>query len=1089
MTLNYAVGIDVGTHSTGFCALELDDDGFPIRLLNTVVHRHDSGVDPQKQKTAATRLAVSGMARRTRRMIRRRRKRYQELDKFILDNGWPLDQIDPEDPYAPWRVRAELAETRIDDDERLFGMLAVALRHMIRHRGWRNPYSRVETLMAPAPPSEQLQALRGRVAMQMGATIPSDETPAQLVAAVALDPSVKLRGPSGLLGGRLMQSDNANELRTIWRVQDLDEDLFDDVIRVVFAAESPRGSAAARAGRDALPGQGGLPRALKASPAFQAFRITTIVANLRVTDGGQGRRLSAEELRSAVDLLSGWAADDPPTWTDVATALGVDRSHLKGTSAPTADGERAASRPPLDHTHRVMSACKIPALRLWWRDAEDEARDAMIDVLLEGDRHVASTIHHDEAEGVLETLAEEELAKLEEIPLASGRAAYSKDSLRRLTARILDEGSDLTEARISEFGVAPDWTPPAVPIGEPVGNPAVDRVVKAVARWLGLAEQQWGSPARINIEHVRSGLMSEAQARALDRENNARFEHNERIKGELAQMMGGRERPTRSDVTRYLAVTRQNGQCLYCGDPITFAACELDHIVPRAGAGSTNRRDNLAAVCEACNRLKSNTPFATWAAAKPRPGVSLDDALERLKFYLPDPGRNRTDVRRFTKAVAERLRQRELDPALDARSLESVAWMANELRHRIEQHYRHQGAATDVRVFRGGLTAEARRASGIDGRLALMGGAKKTRFDRRHHAVDAAVIAMMRPGVAQVLAERSAIREAQRVARKAETWREYEGASGEMRPLYQRWRLQMERTLELINEALHDDAIPIHQNLRLGLGNGAAHDDTIRELKKVPLGSAMTVELIDRASTPALWCALTRLPDFDAKDGLPEDRNRVIVVSGNRIEAGEPVGFFPTPAAAIAVRGGYAEIGSTIHHARIYRLPGKKPTYGMVRVFATDLVRHRSEDLFGVELPPQAISIRTAEPKVRKAVLERSAVSLGWLVTGDEIWIDPHSPQRGAVAELQRRWLIHSWTIDGFVTNSKLRLRPRLLAAEGLTGESSEVDRSIIDSPGWRPAVNAIFTSPGVNVIRRDALGRFRVEEGSSMPRSWCEEI
>lgn len=1086
MTTNYAVGIDVGTHSTGFCALELDDDGFPIQILNAVVFRHDSGVDPQNQKKAETRLAVSGQARRTRRLIRRRRKRYQALDAFIQVQGWPMDALDETDPYAPWRARLALVDSRIDDEDRRDGLLAGALRHMIRHRGWRSPYSRVESLLEPASASAQLAALRARVGERVGRTPSADATPAELVAMVAFDHRQKVRGPDGILGGKLMQSDNVNELRKMWEVQELDPALLTDVIKLVFAAESPRGSAVARVGKDPLPGQAGHLRAAKAHPAFQEFRIASVSANLRVRPKGEAeRRLTPEELRTVVEALTSWSEPDAPSWTDISALLGITRSELRGTSVTTADGERASARPPIHHTNRVMAECKIKPLRAWWLSATEDARGAMVDVLVEGDRHSASSADHEEAESFLETLSDEELAKLEEIPLPAGRAAYSVDSLRRLTRSIVDNGSDLTGARISEFGVAPDWTSPAVPIEESVGNPAVDRVLKGVSRWLHLAEQKWGTPLSVNIEHVRSGLMSEAQAREIDRENNQRFKHNERIKSDLARLMGGKERPTSSDVTRYLAFHRQGGQCLYCGDPIDFSNFELDHIVPRAGAGSTNRRDNLAAVCEHCNRLKSNTPFATWAAQSPRAGVSLEAALERVKFLLPDPGRSAPQTRQFAKGVRERLSQTELDPPLDARSMESVAWMANELRHRIEQKYQGAGSATTVRVFRGGLTAEARRASGIDGQLALMGGRQKNRFDRRHHAVDAAVIAMMRPGVAQILAERTAIRSAQRVTRRPETWTTYEGAASEQRPLYQRWKLQMARTLELLNDALESDAIPVRQNIRLGLGNGSAHHETIKKFERKMLGTALSLSEIDRASTPALWCALTRHSDFDPASGLPENWSRTIRVHGTEIGPTDPVSLFGSAAAAIAVRGGYAEIGSTIHHARIYRIPGKRPAFGMVRVFATDLQQHRHEDLFSVELPPQAISIRTAEPKMRRAVLEGSAEYLGWLVLGDEIQFDPEAPHAGAAGEFLKKWPVRSWVVDGFNDATMIRIRPLLLAAEGLSGNATLAERNTIDRPGWRVAVNALFKSQGVRVVRRNGLGEIRETSSDGLPTSW----
>lgn len=68
--VRYKVGIDVGLNSIGFCAVEVDDDDQPIRLLNSLVFRHDAGVDPSAQKSSLTRKKISGVARRNRRANR-----------------------------------------------------------------------------------------------------------------------------------------------------------------------------------------------------------------------------------------------------------------------------------------------------------------------------------------------------------------------------------------------------------------------------------------------------------------------------------------------------------------------------------------------------------------------------------------------------------------------------------------------------------------------------------------------------------------------------------------------------------------------------------------------------------------------------------------------------------------------------------------------------------------------------------------------------------------------------------------------------------------------------------------------------------
>ena len=52
----------------------------------------------------------------------------------------------------------------------------------------------------------------------------------------------------------------------------------------------------------------------------------------------------------------------------------------------------------------------------------------------------------------------------------------------------------------------------------------------------------------------------------------------------------------------------------------------------------------------------------------------------------------------------------------------------------------------------------------------------------------------------------------------------------------------------------------------------------------------------------------------------------------------------------------------------------------MVRVFQVDLLRLKDRDLFTTPLKPSTISMRTAEPKIRKALADGTATQIGcWL--------------------------------------------------------------------------------------------------------------
>ena len=252
------------------------------------------------------------------------------------------------------------------------------------------------------------------------------------------------------------------------------------------------------------------------------------------------------------------------------------------------------------------------------------------------------------------------------------------------------------------------------------------------------------------------------------------------------------------------------------------------------------------------------------------------------KSYAP------REVKAFKQAVIARLQQTEDDAAIDNRSIESVAWMADELHRRIDWYFNAkqyvnsasiddaeaETMKTTVSVFQGRVTASARRAAGIEGKIHFIGQQSKTRLDRRHHAVDASVIAMMNTAAAQTLMERESLRESQRLIGLMpgeRSWKEYPYEGTSRYESFHLWLDNMDVLLELLNDALDNDRIAVMQSQRYVLGNSIAHDATIHPLEKVPLGSAMSADLIRRASTPALWCALTRLPDYDEKEGLPED--------------------------------------------------------------------------------------------------------------------------------------------------------------------------------------------------------------------------
>lgn len=437
--IRYRVGADVGLNSLGFSAIQLDANGNPITLLKTLSYIHDGGVDPTQNKSGTTRKAMAGIARRTRNMRKRRRHRLNQLDRQLYQLGYPVDEV-PESEhglYEYWNVRSALATAYVPDKDKRDRMMVMAIRHIARHRGWRNSYSRVETLFEDVEPSDQYKDLKQRVETRLGMKLDEDMTPAQLVALTLSDRDenfMRVRTSTkygeGVLSSRLMQSDNARELRRIFTVQQVPEDVWKPILRTVFHCASPKGSAEKHVGTDPLDQT--QKRALKASIAFQKYRILNVITNLRIRRKGEASRpLTVNEKQDVYELLT--TAKEDLEWLDVCAVLDIERNELKGVGTLTHDGEeRIGNKPPVLDTVIRLHGIKNTKLRkmmdAWWNTATETEQAAMI-------RLLSNTVDLDKVRDLIEYaspiefidgLDEDLLTPLDSISLPVGRAAYSE---------------------------------------------------------------------------------------------------------------------------------------------------------------------------------------------------------------------------------------------------------------------------------------------------------------------------------------------------------------------------------------------------------------------------------------------------------------------------------------------------------------------------------------------------------------------------------------------------------------------------------------------------------------------------------------
>lgn len=1115
---NYRIGVDVGDRSVGLAAIEFDDAGLPIKKLALVTFRHDGGLDPTKNKTPMSRKETRGIARRTMRMNRRRKQRLRDLDKVLEKLGYTVPEGPEPETYEAWTSRALLASIKLASADELNEHLVRAVRHMARHRGWANPWWSLDQLeKASQEPSETFEIILARARELFGEKVPVNPTLGML-GALAANNEVLMRprrnynakeannpkkagkyladyGTQPLMAAKVRQEDQLAELRRICEVQGI-EDQYEALREAVFTHVRPY-VPKDRVGKDPLsPSE---IRASRASLEFQEFRILDSVANLRVrTDSHSKRELSESEYDTAVDFLMSYTGKEQPSWADVAEEIGVPGNRL---IAPVLEDVQQKTA-PFDRSSAAFEKAmnKKTEARQWWEsNDDDQLRSLFIMFLADATDDTAEAAVEAGLYELFESWPEEEREALSNIAFESGRAGYSATTLSKLSEYMHEHRVGLHEARKAVFGVDDTWRPPLAKLEEQTGQPTVDRVLTILRRFVLDCERQWGRPQAITVEHARTGLMGPAQRQDILREQKKNREENERIRNELRE--SGVENPKRVDVRRHLVIQEQECQCLYCGTMITTTTSELDHIVPRAGGGSS-RRENLAAVCRYCNAMKSNTPFYRWAS--PEKLKETIDRVRQLKAFK-DPKKAK-----MLKNQIRRLKQTEADDPIDERSLASTSYAAVAVRERLEQHF-NEGLALDDKsrvaldVYAGAVTRESRRAGGIDERILLRGEHDKNRFDVRHHAVDAAVMTLLNRSVALTLEQRHQMKRESMETKRDNGWRDFTGLAPTSQEKFLEWRKAATVLGDLLAEAIEDDSIAVVSPLRLRPQNGSVHDDTINAVKKLTLGSAWPADAVKRIVDPEIYLAMKDV--LGKLKELPEDSARSLELSDGRyIEADDEVLFFPKKAASILTPRGAAEIGDSIHHARLYSWLTKKGElkFGMLRVYGAEfpwLMRESgSRDVLRMPIHPGSQSFRGMQDGVRKAVESGEAVEFAWITQDDELEFDPEDYiAHGGDDELNRLLQVmpeRRWRVDGFYNAGTLRIRPALLSAEQLPSELqkkvasktlSDVELILLRAVqrGLFVATGGFLPLESLKVIRRNNLGFPRWRGNGNLPTSF----
>lgn len=1047
---SWRLGLDLGSNSLGYAAVSYSSEGLPVRILRAGSIIHTGGQDREESYKAA-----AGGARRSRNRYQQLRKNRKDMDRLLRDSGYPngkdviskaVSRLGVADPFD---VRAVLADRRISDSETRNLAVSAAVRHMQSRRGQRNSWLSETFVISEADRgySEQYQQFKRRCSKLSGVDY-EELTPSQLIVrtrqvrsdvstkSLAVDILKELTSSESpkskksleerlsakrakLLNDKdradfdkqarrlntyltrqsLRRSDFIRELKVIAEVQGLDESFVKAAASLLIFQEHPSKGVSERVGVDELPLEGKRePRAQRASLTFQQFRIASAVANLRHTNGSE---LSSSERSNVREFLSTWDdLDESPSWTDVAEHIHVSR--LKGH-----DG---LSRPPVNQT--LLSVLKSKsAITTFWEDAHtsDDHRQALLDRIT-NERTLDDTVLVDfRVQQWINTLDETDLLKLDTLKFEPGRAAHSNTTMRKMLEHMIVNNTDEHTARKELFGVPDGWRPSPNPLGTTLGNPTVDANIRLTKRVFDRLVAETGSkPERIVVESTRDITTSISTRSRIHMENTSRRKDKEKLLSEALKAyknsMSEISDNTRANTMRLIMLKEQNGMCLYCGVDISPSTTEIDHIVPRSHGGGSNRM-NLAAVCRGCNHSKGNIPFVSWVGSDTSPLFKA--TVERIKTMALEG--TATSQRKWKKKYTSQLKATECD-----RPMESLGWAAVEVKNQLSGVIDNPN---NVLLVSGRISSTVRKLGNIDTNDApillrdpYVASKGKSRVDRRHHAVDAAVLTAIHQRHITVLSERNSLREEALVNMKKsgdgvvfpdvtwdedgtprrDSWKNYFGSTAADREAYLSLINGLSALKGMLTDAANAGDIKVTVPVRWAPRTGGIHEEKVRVLDKTYLGGMITAHQISRASTPQLWNALTRLPDYDPNKGLGENADRTIHVNGKVLSAQDNVTFFPGKGGALALRGGYAQ-ASAVHHFRVVTdtKPNGKNKYHVIRVYQFDAahLHQTGRDVFSTPLDVSTLSMRDAGVVVQQAF--HSAQTWKVILPGDELVFTP----------------------------------------------------------------------------------------------------
>lgn len=284
---------------------------------------------------------------------------------------------------------------------------------------------------------------------------------------------------------------------------------------------------------------------------------------------------------------------------------------------------------------------------------------------------------------------------------------------------------------------------PVIDIQEIV-NPVVNRALAQTRKVVNAIIDKYGSPVRINVELARELSKNFKDRKEIEKEQKENRVNIEKIREELKNFF--RKEPTYTEVLKYRLWQMQNCECAYSQRSIginelfSVGYCEIDHIIPFSRSFD-DRLTNKVLVLSTENQRKGNrTPFEYF-------GDNLN-RWNRFEIWVKGSHLNYKKKMNLLKKKVSTNEEKEWKE----RNLQDTKYICKYISNYIVNRLEFKESESKRKV----LTISGMATSILRGQWGLT---KVRDNGDKHHALDAAVVAVATPSLVQKISKYSKAKE------------------------------------------------------------------------------------------------------------------------------------------------------------------------------------------------------------------------------------------------------------------------------------------------------------------------------------------